>query len=86
MTIHWVSVCEQKRVCHMCMHMDMDMMVYAHVHVHVHVHAHVTLARPHVVALTMTEVDVRPQRARRRLGGARVFARKLRVEPCLPFE
>ena len=33
----------------------------------------------------MTEVDVRPQRARRRLGGARVLARKLRVEPCPTF-
>ena len=31
------------------------------------------------------EVDVRPQRARRRLGGARVLARKLRVEPCPTF-
>ena len=33
----------------------------------------------------MTELDVRPQRARRRLGGARVLARKLRVEPCPTF-
>jgi len=31
------------------------------------------------------EVDVRPQRARRRLGGARVLATKLRVEPCPTF-
>ena len=29
----------------------------------------------------MTKLDVRPQRARPRLGGARVLARKLRVEP-----
>ena len=28
---------------------------------------------------------MRPQRARRRLGGARVLARKLRVEPCPTF-
>ena len=28
---------------------------------------------------------LRPQRARRRLGGARVLARKLRVEPCPTF-
>jgi len=33
----------------------------------------------------MTELDVRPQRARRRLGGTRVLARKLRVEPCPTF-
>ena len=31
------------------------------------------------------EVDVRPQRARPRLGGARVLARKLRGEPCPTF-
>ena len=42
-------------------------------------------SRPHVVALTMTKLDVRPQRAHRRLGGARVLARKLRVEPCPTF-
>ena len=33
----------------------------------------------------MTKLDVRPQRARRRLGGARVLASKLRVEPCPTF-
>ena len=33
----------------------------------------------------MTKVDVRLQRARRRLGGARVLAIKLRVEPCPTF-
>ena len=33
----------------------------------------------------MTKLDVRPQRARRRLGGARVLARKLRVDPCPTF-